>query len=108
MLARLAFAVLGAPGVTTTLDVASAHLNDGAIPVDAQDGSFAVDLVYYASGRVAYWNGGVVSNTLLSLAGDRLFTAPDDASAETCLPGAHGTSWTPAASRAELVLVSML
>jgi subtilisin family serine protease len=100
VLARLEFDVAGAPGVTTTLHVASVRLNDGAIPVDAQDGVFTVDLVYYASGSVTHWNGGAVSGTLLSLAGDRLFTAPSDASGQFTVGGAPRGAYvlTPAKS----------
>ena len=88
VLARLEFEVTGASGVTTTLHVNSVRLNDCAIPVDAQDGIFAVDLVYYASGSVTHWNGGAVSGTLLSLAGDRLFTAVSNAAGQFTVGGA--------------------
>jgi len=86
--------VAGAPGVTTTLHVASVRLNDSAIPVDAQDGVFSVDLVYYASGSVTHWSGGAVSGTVLSLAGDRLFTAPSAASGQFTVGGAPRGAYT--------------
>jgi len=103
VLARLEFDVAGAPGVTTTLHVASVRLNDGAIPVDAQDGVFSVDRVYYASGSVTHWNGGAVSNTQLSLAGDRLFTGASDAGGQFAVGGAPRGAYTLTPSKSDAV-----
>jgi len=68
------FEVVGAPGTSSTLSLSNILLNDGAIPVETADGSFNVDLVYAVSGTIQFWNGGVVSDTLLTLEGDRVYS----------------------------------
>jgi len=74
ILSYLEFDVVGSPGMTTTLELTNVLLNDGAIPVNKDAGSFSVDIVYDVSGSIHFWNGGVVSGTLLTLAGDRVYT----------------------------------
>jgi hypothetical protein len=94
-LALLEFEVVGAPGVTTTLHIANVSLNDGAIPVETADGSFAVSLVYRVSGAVRFWNGGAgVPGVLLSLEGDRVYTGLSDATGAYTVTGAAAGNYT--------------
>lgn len=74
ILSYLEFDVVGSPGMTTTLELATVLLNGGAIPVNKDAGSFSVNIIYDVSGTIHFWNGGVVSGTLLTLAGDRVYT----------------------------------
>lgn len=90
VLAYLEFTVIGAPGASSPLQPVSVLLNDGAIPVDAADGSFSVNLVYSVAGAVMFWNGGVVSDTLLTIEGDRLYSDRSDVS------GAYSINSVPA------------
>ncbi|MBI2954325.1 MAG: S8 family serine peptidase [Chloroflexi bacterium] len=70
-LAIVEFDIVGSPGLTSTLHLASVSLNDGAIPAQTADGSFQVNLVYDVSGAVRYWSGGVaVRDVALALNGD--------------------------------------
>ncbi len=74
VLALIQFDVMGAAGASSALHPTAISLNDGAIPVESADGSFTVDLVYNISGAIPFWNGAIVSGTLLTLTGDRLYT----------------------------------
>jgi hypothetical protein len=88
-LAILEFEVLGTPGVTTTLHVQGLSLNDGAIPVDVADGSFAVSLVCNVKGTVRYWSGSLaVPNVLLTLEGDRVYIGTSSATGVYTVSGA--------------------
>jgi hypothetical protein len=101
VLVYLQFEVLGSAGVTSTLHVASASLNDGAIPVQTTDGSFTVSLAYNVAGAVRYWNGGAgVPGVTLSLAGDYVYTGVSDAAGAYSVTGARrdGYVLTPSKS----------
>ena len=101
VLANLEFEIIGSPGVTTTLHFASAMLNDGAIPVTTADGFFSVNLVYDVSGTIHFWNGGVVSSTLLSLEGDRVYTGQSHASGAYIVSGAAAGAYTLTPSKSD-------
>lgn len=101
-LAILEFEVVGSPGMTTTLHIANISLNDGAIPVQAADGSFAVSLVYRVSGTVRFWNGGAgVPGALLSLEGDRVYTGLSDATGAYTVTGAPAGAYTLIPSKSD-------
>lgn len=89
VLANLHFDIVGTPGMTTTLHLAQLSLNDGAIPTDIADGSFTVDIVYDISGVIQFWNGGVVSNTLMTLLGTRSYYAKSNSSGNFLISGAR-------------------
>jgi hypothetical protein len=96
VLAHLEFEVVGSPGMTSTLHLASVSLNDGAIPTETADGSFAVSVVYDVSGRVGFWNGGAgVPGVQLTLAGDRVYAG---------LSGGDGTYTVGGAAAGDYVL----
>ena len=101
VLATLEFEVVGSPGASSTLHFASVLLNDGAIPTETTDGSFAVSLVYDVSGTVHFWNGGVVSGTLLTLEGDRVYTGLSDASGAYTVSGAPADDYTLTPSKSD-------
>ncbi|HIP96038.1 MAG TPA: serine protease, partial [Anaerolineae bacterium] len=102
VLAIIEFDVVGAPGATTTLHIASATLNDGAIPVDTADGSFTVSLVYDVSGTVRFWNGGAgVPDVLLTLEGDRVYTGQSDATGAYTVSGAPAGAYTLIPSKSD-------
>ncbi len=75
VLAMIDFEVVGAPGSSSELGLSSVLLNDGAIPVQSANGSFSVNLVYSVSGIIQFWNGGVVSDTMLTLNGESTYHA---------------------------------
>ncbi len=101
-LALLEFEVVGSPGATTTLHIASISLNDGAIPVETADGSFAVSLVYRISGAVRFWNGGAgVPGVLLTLEGDRVYTGLSNASGAYTVTGAPAGAYTLTPSKSD-------
>lgn len=101
-LAILEFEVVGSPGTTTTLHISNISLNDGAIPVQAADGSFAVSLVYRVSGAVRFWNGSAgVPGVLLSLEGDRVYTGLSDATGTYTVTGAPAGSYTLTPSKSD-------
>ena len=84
----LEFDVVGGPASATPLRIQSARLNDGAIPSQVLDGTFAVDNVYVLGGTVRFWSSGaVVPGTLLTLTGDRTFTNTTDAAGQFALTG---------------------
>jgi hypothetical protein len=79
VLTNLEFEVLGTPGMTTTLEISSATLNDGAIPTATASGIFTVSLVYDVSGSVLFWSGSAgVPGVGLTLEGDHLYTASSE------------------------------
>jgi PKD repeat protein len=74
VLATLEFMVVGSPAMTSTLEMASVSFNDGAIPVQPNDGRFMVSLVYEVMGTVSFWqNSNPISGTQLTLVGDRIY-----------------------------------
>ena len=93
-LALLEFDVVGSPGAISILHPTNILLNDGAIPVDTDDGSFTVDLVYDVSGRISYWNGGYISGTLMTLQGDRVFADQSDSDGLYTVIGAPSDDYT--------------
>jgi subtilisin family serine protease len=101
-LALIEFEVKGSPGVTTTLHIASASLNDGAIPVQTADGSFAVNLAYRVSGTVRTWNGSAgVAGAILTLDGDRLYAAQTSASGTYTVTGVMAGNYTLTPSKSD-------
>jgi len=101
VLANLEFEVVGAPGVTTTLHLGNVSLNDGAIPVSTADGTFQVSLVYDVSGTVRFWNGGVVSGTLLTLEGDWVYTGWSGPTGAYTVTGAEAGTYTLTPSKSD-------
>jgi len=94
-LALLEFEAIGAPGVTTTLRIAAASLNDGAIPVQKTDGVFTVGQVYRVAGATRFWNGGAgVPAVTLTLDGDRVYTGIGDPTGVYTVTGARAGSYT--------------
>lgn len=74
VLANLEFEVIGGPNTSSALTLSGVLLNDGAIPVEAGNGSFTVDAVYDLTGTLSYWNGGrAVPDIHLELSGTRLY-----------------------------------
>ncbi|HRJ41138.1 MAG TPA: S8 family serine peptidase [Caldilineaceae bacterium] len=103
VLANLEFEVLGSPGVTTTLRLSDLSLNSGAIPTQSSDGSFQVDLVYTVSGLVSFWNGGVVSDTLLTLTGNRLYAGNSGGDGNFTVRSAPAGNYTLTPSKSDRV-----
>ncbi len=102
VLAYLEFEVVGSPGVTTTLQLASVSLNDGAIPADTADGFFQVNLVYDISGTVSYWNGGIgVPGVALTLQGERVYTDTTEATGVYTVAGASAGDYTLTPSKSD-------
>ncbi len=102
VLAYLEFEVVGSPGVTTTLHLANVSLNDGTIPVETANGSFAVSLVYNVSGAVRFWNGGAgVPGVLLTLEGDRVYTGLSAATGAYTVTGAPAGAYTLTPSKSD-------
>ncbi len=59
---------------SSALTLSGVLLNDGAITVEADNGSFTVDAVYDLTGTLSYWNGGgAVPDIDLVLSGSRLY-----------------------------------
>ncbi len=99
VLARLDFEVLGAPGAVTALQLIGVSLNDGAIPVETGDGTFAVSAVYSVIGRVAFWNQSrPVPGVELALVGARTYTGSSGTDGTYAVAGAESGSYvlTPA------------
>jgi hypothetical protein len=68
-LANVTFEIIGSPPAMSTLDIASALLNDGAISATLSPGSLTVNGLFNVSGAVAYFSGGPVRDVALDLAG---------------------------------------
>jgi len=100
-LAILELEVVGQHGSTTSLHLSSALLNDGAIPAELTDGSFAADL-YAVSGRVRYRSGDAgVSEVLLVNESQQLYSGQsDDTGAFTVLGQPTGT-WIMSPSKSD-------
>jgi len=102
VLAYLEFEVVGSPGASTTLQLTSVSLNDGAIPAETADGSFQVNLVYAVAGTVRFWNGGAgVPGVLLTLEGDRVYTGQSDANGAYTVSGAPADDYTLTPSKSD-------
>lgn len=93
-LANINFDIVGNPASSTTLHPSDILLNDGAIPVDAYDGSFTVDQVYSVSGQISFWNGGYISGTQLILEGDRVLSTNSDVDGLFVIDGAPSDDYT--------------
>lgn len=94
-LALIEFEVLGAPGASSALRLASVSLNDGAIRVQPADGTFTVSLVYDVSGTVRFWNGSAaVSNVVFSLRGDRVYSGQSGSNGVYRVSGADTGNYT--------------
>jgi len=90
VLAYLEFEVVGSSATTSTLHFASASFNDGAIPVETTDGSFAVNLAYDVAGAVRFWQSSAgVPGVLLTLEGDRVYTDLSNAAGAYTVTGAQ-------------------
>jgi subtilisin family serine protease len=101
-LAVLEFSVVGAPGASSPLDIVTASLNGGAIPVQLTDGVFQVNQVYQIAGAVSYWNGAVaIPGTLLSLNGDRLYTTTSLANGSYTVSGIEMGNYTLTPSKSD-------
>lgn len=94
VLAYVTFDVLGAPGTSTALQLSALSFNDGAIPTQTTNGTFNVDNVYDVAGTISFWNGGVVSNTLLAMQGDRLFNGTSQSDGTYTVRGAPAGNYT--------------
>jgi stage V sporulation protein SpoVS len=89
-LANLEFEVVGTPAMTSALHIQSVSFNDGAIPVQASNGTFLVSLVYDVSGNIHFWqNSTSISGTLLRLEGEQIHSGLSDDS------GAYSISNVP-------------
>jgi len=101
-LAILEFEVVGSTGLSSTLQIASLALNDGAVVVEAADGSFAVAPAHQVGGKVRYWNGGApVPGVELSLEGDRVFAGVTDAGGLYTVSGAPVGAYTLTAGKSD-------
>jgi hypothetical protein len=80
-LALITFEVIGVPGSSSDLTIASYTFNDGAIPAEIANGQFNVDNVFSVSGTISYHNSSSpVGGVNLELAGDvvrRAVSLPD-------------------------------
>ncbi|MGB4978155.1 MAG: S8 family serine peptidase [Anaerolineae bacterium] len=99
VLATIQFDVVGSPGQVSALTLHDVLLNDGAIPTQTAAGSFQVEQVYDVSGTVPFWNGGVVSGSLLTLTGDRVYTGLSDATGAYTVGGAAADDYVLTASK---------
>lgn len=100
VLAVVQFDVVGSPGQISALTLHDVLLNDGAIPTQTAAGSFQVEQVYDVTGHITFWNGGVVSDTLLTLTGDRIYTALSDQTGAYTVGGAAADDYLLTPSKA--------
>lgn len=101
VLAHVLFDVIGAPGSSAALQLNNLSFNDGAIPTQMTPGTFTVDDVYDVSGQINFWNGGVISNTQLTLQGDRLFSGVSLSNGVYTVRGAPTGNYTLTPSKAD-------
>jgi len=101
ILAMIEFDVVGTPGQSSALGLSNVSLNGGAIPVETANGTFSVDVVYSVSGHVNFWNGGVVSDTLLTLQGDRLYAGQSGGDGAYTVAGAAAGDYTLTPSKSD-------
>ena len=91
VLAYLNFVVVGAPDSTTALTVASISINDGAVQVQAANGSFTVNRVFNVGGTVTYWNGSVaVPGVTATLLGNTTYSGTSGTNGVFAVAGAAG------------------
>ena len=102
ILAYLDFEVLGFPNSSTALNVASVSLNDGAVQVQAANGSFTVNRVFNVAGTVRYWNGSVgvpgVTGTLL---GNKTYSGTSGTNGVFAVAGAEAGDYTLSLSKSD-------
>ncbi|MBN2239846.1 MAG: S8 family serine peptidase [Dehalococcoidales bacterium] len=73
------FDVTGIPGSATDIGLSNISLNDGAIPVISDDGTFTVKDYLSVSGSVRYYQDSrVVTNTTMTLSGEGYYTDVSD------------------------------
>ena len=90
-LAVLEFDVVGVPGTSSTLALATVKLNDGAIVQSSASGTLNVQVVYTVSGSATHWKSWTaIPAVQLQLTGERAFGAPTGAS------GAYTVASVPA------------
>jgi len=101
-LANIEFEVVGAPGSSTALTLSNVLLNDGAITTELTAGSFSVDNVYNVSGLVSYWNGGgAVPGALMTLSGDKVYSALSGLDGNYTIQGAAIDSYVLTPSKSD-------
>jgi hypothetical protein len=101
-LVLIQFQVCGAPTMTSTLHVATAQLNDGAIPVAKVDGLFTVHPVYSLLGQIGYWSASrSVAGARLSAAGMRSYTATTQIAGDFAVAGLRGGDYTLTATKSD-------
>ena len=94
-LAVLEFEVLGAPGSSTSLGLASVRLNNGAIPLTTSDGTLNVQMVYSISGGATHWkSGAVIPGVQMQATGDRTYTGATDNAGAYSVAGVPPGSYT--------------
>ncbi|MFP5212285.1 MAG: S8 family serine peptidase [Acidobacteriota bacterium] len=87
--------VTGSPGTSTTVQVDSVSLNDGAIPAQTSPGTFSVYQVYNISGKAAFWKTGAgVPGVGLSLVGKRTYTCTSNATGAFSVSGVPAGNYT--------------
>jgi len=95
VLANLELEVLGSPGANSALQLVGVSLNDGAIPAQTADGSFAVGLVYDVSGKTTFWkNGSPVPGVQLALQGNRVYAGQSQTNGSYRVAGADTGNYT--------------
>lgn len=95
ILSNLEFDVLGNPGATSALHIASISLNAGAIPTQTTDGTFAVNTIYSISGAARYWNGAAgVPGALFAVTGDRVYSGTSDTNGVYAVGGVQAGNYT--------------
>jgi len=90
ILAYLDFEVVGLPNSSTTLQIASVSLNDGAVPVQAANGSLTVNRVFNVGGIVRFWNGSVgVPGVTATLLGNKTYSGTSGTNGGFTVAGAE-------------------
>ncbi|MCF7668505.1 MAG: S8 family serine peptidase [Verrucomicrobia bacterium] len=91
----LEFEVAGEPGTNCALAIDTVSLNDGAIKVTSQDGSFEVAPAYRVSGNITFWNDGTpVEGVQLTLEGNRVYSGSADSSGDYVVSSAPAGAYT--------------
>jgi hypothetical protein len=102
VLAYLNFVVVGAPDSTTPMTVASISINDGAVQVQAANGSFTVNQVFNVGGTVTYWNGGVgVPGVTATLLGNATYSGTSGTNGVFSVAGAAAGNYTLSLSKSD-------
>ena len=102
VLAYLNFVVVGAPDSTTALTVASISINDGAVQVQAANGSFTVNRVFNVGGTVRYWSGSVgVPGVTAMLLGNTTYSGTSGTNGVFAVAGAAAGNYTLSLSKSD-------